>query len=134
MTTMTADESEVRRGKRTWPAQYKLDILNEIDQAKATGEPGAVGEICRREGLYSSLITHWRNQRDQGALEGLADRPTGRPKKDRTRAELARLRHRVAELESELGTANELIEAQGKVSALLQEMSRSSAEPNRNKP
>ncbi len=36
MTTMTADETEVRRAKRTWPAQYKLDILTEIDQAKAT--------------------------------------------------------------------------------------------------
>ncbi|QYG94421.1 hypothetical protein HC251_19585 [Iamia sp. SCSIO 61187] len=93
-----------------------------------------MGEICRREGLYSQLIAHWRNQRDQGALEGLADRPTGRPKTDRTRAELARLRDRVAQLEGELGTANELIEAQAKVSALLHEMSRSSAEPTRNKP
>lgn len=134
MSVMTAEETEVRRAKRTWPAQYKLDVLNEIDQAKATGEPGAVGEICRREGLYSSLITAWRQQRDEGALEGLRDRPTGRPKKDRSRQELARLRDRVAELEGQLGTANELIEAQGKVSALLQVMSRKSADPDTTKP
>jgi transposase len=133
MATMT-DDSEVRRAKRSWPAQYKLDILNEIDEAKVAGEPGAVGEICRREGLYSSLISEWRNQRDAGALEGLGGKPTGRPKTDKSRAELARLRQRVAELEAELGTANELIEAQGKVSALLQELSRKSAEPNTSKP
>lgn len=134
MSVMTEEETEVRRAKRTWPAQYKLDILNEIDQAKAAGEPGAVGEICRREGLYSSLITAWRQQRDEGALEGLQDKPTGRPKKDRTRQELARLRDRVAVLEGELDTANELIEAQGKVSALLQAKSRKSAEQNTTKP
>ena len=130
MTTMTDDETEVRRAKRSWPAQYKLGILREIDEAKAAGEPGAVGEICRREGLYSSHISEWRKQRDEGALEGLADKPVGRPKKDRTKAELARLRARVEQLESELGTANELIEAQGKVSALLQDLSRQSAEKN----
>lgn len=57
MSVMTEEETEVRRSKRTWPAQYKLNILNEIEEAKAAGELGAVGEICRREGLYSSLIT-----------------------------------------------------------------------------
>ena len=51
------EETEVRRARRSWPVQYKLDILAEIDEAKARGEPGAVGAICRREGLYSSLIT-----------------------------------------------------------------------------
>lgn len=128
MMTMTDDETEVRRARRSWPAQYKLDILNEIDDAKESGET-TVAEICRREGLYSSLISEWRRQRDRGALEGLQDRKPGRPAKDRTKGELARLRARVAELESELGTAHELIETQGKVSALLQEMSRKSAEP-----
>lgn len=134
MSAMTEEETEVRREKRTWPAQYKLNILNEIEEAKAGGEPGAVGEICRREGLYSSLITAWRQQRDEGGLEGLRGRPTGRPKKDRTAEKLARAQARVAELEGELDTANELIEAQGKVSALLQAKSRKSAEQTANKP
>lgn len=134
MTTMTDDDvTEVRRAKRSWPAQYKLDILNEIEAAKESGVT-TVHEICRREGLYSSLICEWRKQRDAGALEGLRDGKAGRPKKDPVKAELARLRARVSSLEQELGTANELVEAQGKVSALLQEMCRKSANPNNNKP
>lgn len=48
--------------------------------------------------------------------------------------ELARLRGRVAELEAELGTAKELIDAQGKVSALLAELSRLSADTSTTKP
>lgn len=134
MTAVTTDETEVRRAKRSWPAQYKLDILNEIDAAKASGEPGAVGEICRREGLYSSLISEWRNQRDAGALEGLADTPAGRPRKDRTKADLVKARAEIERLRDELATARNLIEAQGKVSALLHDMSRRSAEPNTMKP
>ena len=130
MTVVTADETEVRRARRSWPAQYKLDLLDEIERAKLTGESGAVGEICRREGLYSSLISEWRSQRDQGALEGLRTRPVGRRPADPTRAELARLRERVGELEASLATAQELIAAQGKVSALLQQLSRKSAESN----
>jgi transposase-like protein len=130
---MTDGDTEVRRAKRSWPAQYKLDILSEIEEAKGSGDT-SVAEICRREGLYSSLISEWRRQRDEGALEGLRDRKAGRPKNDRTRAELARLRDRVAHLESELGEANELIEAQGKVSALLQSLSRKSADTNTTRP
>lgn len=133
MTVMCDDDTEVRRARRSWPAQYKLDILAEIDAAKESGEM-TVAEICRREGLYSSLISEWRKQRDEGALEGLRDRKSGRPRKDRTKDELARLRARVDQLESELDTAHELIETQGKVSALLQEMSQRSAEKNRKRP
>ncbi len=134
MTTMTSDDvTEVRRAKRSWPAQYKLDILNEIEAAKDSGTT-TVHEICRREGLYSSLISEWRKQRDVGALEGLRDGKAGRPKNDPAKAELARLKSRVADLEQDLGTANELIQAQGKVSALLQDMCRKSADPNSEKP
>jgi len=134
MTTMTDDDvTEVRRAKRSWPAQYKLDILNEIETAKESGTT-TVHEICRREGLYSSLICEWRKQRDVGALEGLRDGKAGRPKKDPIKAELARLRARVADLEQELDTAHDLVEAQGKVSALLQDMYRKSADTNSGKP
>lgn len=133
MTVVMSENAEVRRAKRSWPAQYKLDILNAIDSAKAADRPGAVGEICRREGLYSSLITQWRQQRDAGALEGLSDRAPGRPKVDRTRAKLAKAEAEVSKLRDELATARELIDAQGKVSALLAEISRRSAEQNTTK-
>ena len=133
MMMMTDDETEVRRARRSWPAQYKLGILNEIEAAKESGQI-TVAEICRREGLYSSLISEWRKQRDEGVLEGLTDRRAGRPKKDRTKAELGELRAENDKLRSELETANELIAAQGKVSALLQNLSRRSAEKNTETP
>jgi len=117
--------TEVRRQKRSWPAEYKLQILTEID---AVSERGQVGEICRREGLYSSLIDAWRGQRDAGALEGLRDRRPGRKAPTAPAAELARLRARVVALEAKLATAEELVAAQGKVSALLHDLSVKSAE------
>ena len=107
MMTMT-DETEVARAKRSWPAEYKLKILTEIDQVT---ERGRVGEICRREGLYSSLIDAWRRQRDAGALEGLRDRKTGPKAVEAPRAELARLRATIARLEDKLATAEELVAA-----------------------
>ena len=128
MTTMT-ENTEVRRARRSWPAKFKLEILAEIDAAKATDEPGAVGAIMRRENLYSSLISEWRHQRDAGALVGLGNKG-GRPRVDPARDELARLRGECERLQGELDTANELIEAQGKVSALLQQLSRKSANKN----
>lgn len=124
MMTMS-DEIEVRRQKRTWPAEYKLRILQEIDEAS---ERGQVGEICRREGLYSSLIDAWRNQRDAGALEGLRDGKTGPKAQAAPKAELTRLRAQVAALEAKLATTEELVAAQGKVSALLHDLSIKSAE------
>ena len=118
------DETEVARAKRSWPAEYKLRILAEIDQATGRGQGG---EICRREGLYSSLIDAWRRQRDAGALEGLRDRKTGPKPPEGSRVELARLRAQVARLEDRLATAEELVAAQGKVSALLAAWSTESA-------
>jgi transposase len=115
---------EVRAPNRSYTPKYKLSILAEIDAAETRGQ---VGEIMRREGLYSSLISEWRKQRERGALEAMSGRRPGR-KSDPVAAENARLRQRVDELEAELAAAAELIEAQGKVSALLQQLSRKSAE------
>lgn len=109
-------DTEVRRARRSWPATYKLKILAEIDAA----ERGEVGAICRREGLYSSLISEWRKQRDRGALEGLRERKPGPAGTDPVRAELARLRDDNARLREHVTTCEELIEAQGKAFALLQ--------------
>ncbi|MGH3182278.1 MAG: transposase [Pseudonocardiaceae bacterium] len=128
-TTNTLAVETPSKDRRSWPAEYKLGILAEIDQAGASGDRGQVGEICRREGLYSSLISTWRDQRDAGALEGLRDRKPG-PKADPTRAELARLRGDNARLTERLATAEELIDAQGKAFALLREFAPQSAKPN----
>src|SRR6478672_13777278 len=60
-------EVPARATRRTFTAQYKLDIVAEYDAAP-DGEKGAV---LRREGLYSSHIIEWRRSRDAGALAGL---------------------------------------------------------------
>lgn len=119
-------DPEVRPARQSYPAKYKLKILAELDAAPSKS---ARGEIMRREGLYSSLISAWREQRDQGALEAMKARRPG-PKGDAVKAEKARLRSRVADLEAKLETAEELIDAQGKVSALLHKLSGKGAEEN----
>jgi len=74
-----------RPRRRRFSAQYKLGIVR---QADACRRPGEIGELLRREGLYSSLLTEWRRARDSGALQAL-QRPRGRRKADRRDAENA---------------------------------------------
>ena len=84
--------------------------------------------MLRREGLYTSLISEWRKQRERGAMAELA-KPAGRPVADSRDAEIARLRKRSERLESELDKARKVIEVQGKLSALLEQLATDSAEP-----
>ncbi|SDP81214.1 hypothetical protein SAMN05660330_04207, partial [Desulforhopalus singaporensis] len=57
-----------KKPRRRFTAKYKLRILSEIDAAT---DPGDIGAILRREGLYYSNITTWRRQQREGALQGL---------------------------------------------------------------
>ena len=107
-----------RPRRRRFTAEYKLRVLTEAD---ACSRPGEVGALLRREGLYSSLLTAWRRERERGALEAL-ERPRGRPKADPRDAENAELRRRLGRVESELEKARKVIEVQGKVSALLDDL------------
>jgi transposase len=104
--------------RRTFTAAYKLRILK---QAEACTRPGEIGALLRREGLYTSHLTAWRKQRDQGALEGL-ERKRGRKGADPRDAENAALRRRAERAEAELAKARRVIEIQGNVSALLEQM------------
>src|SRR3954454_22739634 len=113
------DPELVERAKRRrFTAEYKLRILQ---QAEACTRPGEIGALLRREGLYTSHLTAWRKQRDAGALEAL-DRPRGRKPADPREAELAALRRRAERAEAELEKARRVIEFQGNVSALLEQM------------
>jgi transposase-like protein len=114
-----------RAKRRSYSAKYKLEILAEYETLERDGK----GALLRREGLYTSLISEWRKQRDKGALEALSAKP-GRAPADPIERENVRLRHRVDRLEGELGTARRVIEVQGKLSALLEELATDSAEPN----
>jgi len=60
--------------RRRFSAEYKLKILREAEACSASGE---VGALLRREGLYSSLLSEWRKQREAGSLKELS-RPRGR--------------------------------------------------------
>jgi len=103
--------------RRRFPAKEKLRILREADRCR---EPGQLGALLRREGLYSSHLTEWRRQREAGALAALAPKKRGRPAQGppwtRRMAELERENER---LRTRLEQAEAIIEVQKKVSALL---------------
>ena len=104
-----------RARRRRFTAEYKLRVLREAD---GCSKPGEIGALLRREGLYSSLLTEWRRQRERGSLAAL-DRPRGRPKADQREAQIAGLQRRLERAERELEKARRVIEVQGNVSALL---------------
>jgi transposase-like protein len=103
-------------------ASYKARVLEEYDRLDKAGK----GAYLRREGLYTSLVSAWRQQRDQGARQGLA-RPAGRPAADPRDKEISRLQARVERLEGELAKARNVIDIQGKLSALLGQLAADSA-------
>src|SRR5713101_4989495 len=107
-----------RPRRRRFSAEYKLRVLRE---AEACSRPGEVGALLRREGLYTSHLSAWRKQRNAGALEALG-RPRGRKPADRRELELGELRRRAERAEAELAKARKVIEIQGNVSALLEQM------------
>src|SRR5829696_6176125 len=108
---------ERARGSRRYSAKYKAQILDEYERL----DKAAKGALLRREGLYTSLISEWRKQRDRGALQALAA-PAGRPPADPRDREVARLRKQNQRLEAELAKARRVIEVQGKLSALLEQL------------
>ena len=71
---MPDPEVPERPARRRFTAEYKLHI---VEEANALTEPGAIGALLRREGLYSSHLVDWRRQYRLGALSSLA-RPRGR--------------------------------------------------------
>jgi transposase len=107
-----------RPQRRRFTAEYKLRIVQEAD---ACTKPGEIGELLRREGLYTSHLTYWRKQRKDGALKELG-RPRGRKPSDQRDREIAELSRRAERLEAELAKARKVIEIQGNVSALLEQM------------
>jgi transposase len=112
--------SPERPKRRTFTAEYKLRIVREADAGLASGKEGAVGELLRREGLYSSHLTTWRRERDDGELAGLTPKKRGpKSSKDPLAEENARLQRENERLQQELHKATTIIDVQKKLSALL---------------
>jgi transposase len=104
--------------RRSFTAKYKARILAEADACTA---PGGVGELLRREGLYTSHLTYWRKQRKDGALKELG-KPRGRKPADTRDGQIVALTRRAERAEAGLATMKRVVEIQGNVSALLEEM------------
>jgi transposase len=104
--------------RRSFTAEYKARILAE---AEACTQPGEIGELLRREGLYTSHLTYWRKQRKDGALKELS-KPRGRKPADQRDAQITALTRRAERAETELAKMKRVVEIQGNLSALLEEM------------
>jgi transposase len=104
--------------RRTFTAEYKLRILAEADAGGA--QPGAIGALLRREGLYSSHLLTWRRERQDGMLKGLTPHKRGpKSKRNPQEEEMQKLRRENQRLTEELRKAEIVIDVQKKVGALL---------------
>ena len=104
--------------RRRFSAGYKRRILRAAAACKA---PGEVGALLRREGLYSSHLTHWRRELEALEEAALSAKRRG-PKPDAAKAESRRieaLERDVARLRQQLARAEQIIEAQKKLCDLL---------------
>jgi transposase-like protein len=104
--------------RRKFSAEYKLRILQLADSCS---DPGSLGRLLRREGLYSSNLTTWRRQRELGMLRGLEPAKRGRKAIERNplQPELDKLSKENERLQKRLKRAELIIEVQKKVSQIL---------------
>ena len=103
--------------RRQFTAEYKQRILAEVDRTKGSG---GIGALLRREGLYSSLVTTWRREKEAGALQALTPQKRGpKSRRDPVADENQQLRRDNQRLTEELRKADIVIDIQKKVAALL---------------
>jgi transposase-like protein len=102
--------------RRKFTAEYKLRIVEEANRAS---DPGAIGALLRREGLYSSHLVEWRRLREAGALGALSKRRGRKPTRNPLAEENGKLKAELARVQKKLEQAELIIDVQKKVSALL---------------
>ena len=107
--------SEKPKRRRHAP-EYKMRIVEEAD---ACTQPGEIGVLLRREGLYSSHLVDWRREYRTGAAQRLSGRRRGPKGKDPLVRQKEELEGQVARLQQRLRQAEKIIEVQKKVSELL---------------
>ena len=112
-----------RPGRRAFTAEYKMGILRQYEEL--ADDPRARGALLRREGLYTSHLSEWRRVRDASAENGLADKPSGRPRRSAAEAENERLRKENDKLTAELARTKAALDVVGKAHALLELLSES---------
>ena len=107
-----------KKPRRKFTAKYKLRMLKKAD---ACTEPGQLGALLRQEGLYSSNLTTWRKQRDEGLLIAMSPKKRGRKAqpKNPLAPEIARIQKENQRLKQKLRQAELIIDAQKKISEIL---------------
>ena len=117
LATRIPDPEVVPKAKRRqFTAKYKLRIVRE---AEACTKPGQIGSLLRREGLYSSYLSTWRRQQEEGQLQALSAKKRGRKGQDPSAEELAQLQGENERLRARLEQAEMIIDVQKKLSQLL---------------
>jgi transposase-like protein len=110
------DPEVVEKAKRRrFTAEYRLQIVRAAEACKGSGE---IGALLRREGLFSSQLSAWRRQLEDGALEGLRARKRG-PKAKAVDPRMKKLEQENARLVRKLKKADAIIAFQKKVHELL---------------
>ncbi len=111
-------EVPAKAARRRFTADYKLHLLQRAD---VCAEPGSLGALLRREGLYSTNLATWRRQRDEGTLSALTPKKRGRKGKGRDPLflENTNLRKENVRLTMRLRHAALIIDVQKKVSQML---------------
>jgi transposase len=104
-------EVEARPNRRRFSAEYKRQIVAE---AAGCDEPGGIGALLRREGLYSSQLSDWRRQAEAGKLASSSKGKQER-KVEQTAQELARLRQENERLRRQVAQAELIMSAQKKL-------------------
>ena len=102
--------------RRRFNAAYKRQILDEADKVT---EPGGIGALLRREGLYSSLLATWRRERADGVRGVTPQRCGPKPAITPVTEENARLRQDNQRLAEELRRAEIILDVQRKLATLL---------------
>ena len=116
-TEVIAAPKHDRRQRRRFTPEERLRILQEADACTARGE---LGELLRREGIYSSQLSGWRAQLEREGRDGLeAKRPGPKPSKDSKDRLIEEQNKRIAKLEKELRISKALIELQEKAHEIL---------------
>jgi transposase-like protein len=118
-TQETEVSSKARR--RRFTAEYKRNLLREIEECTRTGEKtGEIGAILRREGLYSSHLTSWRQEAERRELAALAPQKRGpKPKTDERDRKITEMEREISRLTKRAERAELICEIQKKVSSIL---------------
>lgn len=114
----TEVEVVAKAERRRFTAEYKLKVLREVERCE---QPGEIGALLRREGLYWSALTSWRKQRAKGELAGLLGRRRGpkREEKNPLAKRVLELERDNARLKRRAERAEGIVELQKKISQLL---------------